>query len=64
VGRRGHDLPLVAGALEAKAGALVRRPELGQRALDRARRATGDAPELIPRDRLLGDEEDRLDRVG
>jgi hypothetical protein len=64
VRRRGHDLPLVAGALQSKAGAFVCRRELGEGALDRAGRATGDAPELIPRDRLLGDEEDRFDRVG
>jgi len=61
--RSRHDLPLIAGALEAEAGALVGRRELGQGVFDRARRSAGDAPELAPRDRLFGDEEDGLDRI-
>jgi len=60
---RRDDLPLITGALEPEAGALVRRRELGQGILDRARRSARDAPELTPRDRLLGDEENGLDRV-
>jgi hypothetical protein len=61
---RRHDLPLVAGALEAEAGALVGRAELGQGVLDRARGTARDPPKLVPRHGLLGDEEDRFDRVG
>jgi hypothetical protein len=59
-----HDLPLVAGALEPEPGALVRGGELSEGVLDRARRSARDASELIPRNGLLRDEEDRLDRVG
>jgi hypothetical protein len=62
--RRGHDLPLVAGALKPQAGAFVRRRELPEGVLDRAGGAARDAPKLVPRDRLLGYEENRFDRVG
>jgi len=61
--RSRDDLPLITGALEPEAGALVRRRELSQGGLDRARRSASDAAELTPRDRLFGDEEDGLDRV-
>jgi hypothetical protein len=59
-----HDLPLVARALEPQAGALVRRCELGEGVLDRARRSADDAPELTSRHGLLSDEENRFDGVG
>jgi len=62
--RRRHDLPLVPRALQPQPGPFVRRPELGERVLDRTRRSTGDAPELVLRDRLFGNEEDGLDGVG
>jgi len=62
--RRGHDLPLVAGALQPEAGAVVGRRQLGERVLDRARRSARDASELVLRDRLLRNKEDRLDGVG
>ena len=58
-----HDLPLVAGALKPEPGALVRRRELRERVLDRARRSAGDATELASRYGLLRHEQDRLDRV-
>jgi len=61
---RGHDLPLVLRAREAKAGALVGRGKLRERGLDGARRPADDAPELVSRYGLLGDEEDGFDRVG
>jgi len=62
--RRGHDLPLIPGALQPQPCPFVRRAELGKRVFDRTRRSTGDAPELALRDRLFGNEEDGLDRVG
>jgi len=50
--------------LQPEAGALVRGGELRERVLDRARRAARDASELVPRYRLLRDEENGFDRVG
>jgi hypothetical protein len=61
--RGGDDLPLVARSLQPQAGPLIGRAELGERVLDRARRAADDATELPAADGLLRDEEDRLDGV-